>query len=1484
MDDISGQSIRGYRLLERIGIGGFGSVYRAHQAVIDRDVAIKIIRPDFANNPDFVRRFEAEAQMVARLEHIHIVPLYDYWREPNSAYLVMRWLRHGSLRDRLMTAGLLSLDTVSQAITHIGAALAFVHRNGIVHQDIKPENILFDEDDNAYITDFGIATLRMRSTDEDRKRSFGTPAYMSPEAILRESITPQSDLYSLGILLYEMLTGRPPYGGATDREVMEKQVNDPMPSLHIFRPDLPEELNVVLWKATAKSPSARYPDVASFIEDYREHVYRQQPILVQVPLTPPTALPESHDTPPLGYTIDFSELTEPDNPYKGLRAFEESDALDFFGRGALIQDILARLRNSPSNGRFLVIVGPSGSGKSSLVKAGVIPILRKGALPGSASWFYATMTPGMHPLTELKEAILRLATETPPTFFDLADQDDRRLLQVADDILPDNKSELILTIDQFEEVFTLVSNEAERTYFLNLLARAATTPQSRLRIIITLRADFYDRPLLYAEFGNLLRDHTQVVLPLNNQELEEAIIKPAQRVGLTLESGLVATIVAEVNRQPGALPLLQYTLTELYQKRVGKLLSLEAYKASGGVLSSLAKRADQLYGEMDAAHQKAARQIFLRLVAFDEGIEATRQRMLLSEILSLGEDREVIQQTLDLFGKYRLLTFDREATSREPTVEVAHEALIQEWALLKTWIEESREDLRIQRRLSASTREWLNSSQDTSFLASGSRLAQFESLATRADIVLNEHEKAYVQSSIRLRERNLNRLRMFIAVLIGLVLVAVGLAIFAFNRQNQALAERDRADQQARIARSRELSVTSLTNGDRLDLSLLLSLEALNIADTFEARSSLLTALQAEPHLLAWLAGHTDGVRTVAFSPDGRTIASGGRDNTVILWDTQTHAAIGSPLTGHEGWINALAFSPDGRLVASASSDGTVRLWNVQTGEAVGQPLVGHQGAVWSLDFSMDNKTLASGSDDRNIILWDMETQTAIQTLEGHTDTVYSLRFSPADPSLLASGSADGTVRLWNTEAGEAYTDPLIAHTNWVMDLAFHPDGRLLASSGVDGSIAVWDTRFGQLLFQFQTNHTDWVRSLSFSFDGRLLASGSADRSVRFWDVETGQQIESPLTGHLDAVWSVAFSPNDLRLVSGGLDRNVLLWNMGNRTLVENTLMGHEADVTDLAITGNLLVSASGDPSVVDADHTIRLWDLETGEQRQILPGHNGIATSVAISPDGKIIASSGADRTVRLWDAASGEPIGDPLIGHQDVAWSVAFSPDGKTIASGSDDRTIILWDFATQAPRTTLTGHENGILTIAYHPKGKWLASGSRNGNIILWDTQTGQPVGEPMIGHIDAVTKVLFSPDGRILASASRDGSVILWDPATRQPLGNPLTGHTNWVLDLAFNPDGTWLASSSRDGTVILWDIKTRRLLGTPFVGHRDWVGSLSFNEDGSRLISGSNDGIILLWDVSLPSWRQHACQLANRSLSPAEWNRFFPDTPYHLTCS
>lgn len=740
-----GTARRGYRFVTLLGTGGFGAVYRAEQTSVGRDVAVKVVHPHLADDLEFVRRFEVEAELVARLEHPHIVPLYDFWREPGAAFMVMRYLRGGSLADR-MTTGAIPAAQLMQMLRQVALALRVAHRAGVVHRDLKPANILLDDEGNACLADFGVAKqLDGNSARTQAGDIVGSLAYCSPEQIRGVDVGPAADVYAFGLVCYELLAGRRAFQGPGREALIHQHLHEPPPPVRAHGADLPEALDAVFARALAKDAGARTGDPLQLVAELEAVLRGSDAGWLG-------SLPTHVDDPTLSART-LVGVDDGDNPFVGLAAFDEGDARNFFGREALVEQLVARIADTGALARALFVVGASGSGKSSVVRAGLLPAVRAGrAGAGSRDWLVSTLLPGADPWAALAQSLLRVATRQPGNLDAMLRGDALGLSRAVDRCLAGSDgTELLLVVDQFEELWTLNTDHEDCDRFINLLTTALMEPHSRVRIVFTLRADFLDRPLAHPDLADFLRERAVLVPAMSLDEVERAIVGPARRVGLGFEPGLVAAILAEVGSQAGALPLLQFALSELFARRRGRELTLAAFRDIGGIRGALVNRAEAAHAALDDRAQHAARQMFLRLTNLGEGSEDTRRRVVVAELDAIGGDeagRTAVVAAREAFARARLLTLDSDPASGEATVEVAHEALLRGWTRLREWLQLSRADLRLQRQLADAARQWEAAGRDTSFLAAGGRLAQFRLLPEHGLVALTAHEGAFLDASI----------------------------------------------------------------------------------------------------------------------------------------------------------------------------------------------------------------------------------------------------------------------------------------------------------------------------------------------------------------------------------------------------------------------------------------------------------------------------------------------------------------------------------------------------------------------------------------------------------------------------------------------------------------------------------------------------------------------------------------------------------------
>lgn len=1547
----TGESIKGYQLLNRIGSGGFGAVYRAYQTTLGREVAIKVILPGLANRPEFIRRFEHEAQLVARLEHLHIVPLYDYWRDPDGAYLVMRWLRGGSVKDAL-AGGQYDANSAASLLDQVASALATAHAAGVVHRDLKPSNILLDDEGNAYLADFGIAKELGESGSRvlDDGTIIGSPDYLSPEQARGQPVSPQTDIYCLGVTLYELLAGQHPFPGLSGVQRLYKHINDPLPPIESLDPFIQAEVNEVIRRSTMKNPRHRYTDVlemaaafrqaarlgdqsrialvealtlreqeilqliiqgkanreiatALFIELstvkwYIRQIYtklgvhnRRQAIVRARDLDLLVADDEDIVAADGSVSVQLA-LPVPVNPYKGLRPFETPDAQNYFGRQVLVRRLLDRLTNPnglpknngtaaqgpithshlPASRRFLAVIGPSGSGKSSLMRAGLIPALIRGEVYGSERWFIAQMTPGRRPLDELEVCLLRIAAFQPGNLREQLERDENGLLRASELILPRDDSEMVIVVDQFEELFTLTTDEDERRHFLTLLSRAATDTRSRIRVIIGLRADYYDRPLHYPLFGDLVRTNMETILPLSAEELEQAIVLPAEQAGVTCEPGLAAAIIDDVLYQPGGLPLLQYALTELFEHREGRTLTRQAYVAIGGAAGALAGRAETLFRDQDPTGQEATRQIFLRLVAVGEGQETlpdTRRRVFRTELNGITTEEEVVDEIIETFAAHRLLTLDHDPASRRPSVELAHEALLREWARFRDWLKASRDDLFQHRRLQVMTQEWLDEDRDSGLLLTRTRLDQLAAWSSGTDLALTLDERAFLEASIAARKdrqaeeesrrrRELESARQLAdvehrraeaqaeaaarlrrrAIYLSIALVAAAvLAGVALAAGRQSALNGERAAAQAALASTAE----AVANEQRL------------IAED-ERDSAAAAALAAAAAQRTAEAEASQRATAEAISVREREVA-----------EAQTRLAISRELS--LAALGQLEVDPElsillalEAIVTTRGSDGIVLpeaeaalrqgLMNLRQESVLpGTPIGDCHTEIWCSDvvYSPTGRMLAAAGPDNTAILWDTTTGEEIHILNGHNSPVLAVDFSP-DEAEVATAGADGLVMIWKLDANPGAVDltaPRLlidGHEGEVTDVTFSPDGQSIATSSRDGEVKLWDAATGEELATF-TGHEGTVRDVAFSPDGEFLYSAGSDQTARILNTTTGDD-PLVLSGHTDRLTDLAVSPDGSRLATAGWDGDIKVWDAATGAELLS-FPGDSARAYAVAFSPDGSLLAAG-----GTDSVITVWAAETGDQLMRLPGHGGIIYNLDFHPNGQRLASGADDGTTRIWDISrGGNREWMALDGHEWVMFGVDFSPDGAQLATASWDGSVKLWDVSSGEEVETVVVDEWRKFVVEYAPDGRHLVTGAMNDSAVIWSLPDG--VAQHNLGGLGGpVLDVAISPDSSLLVTvgegAEVPGLIQVWNMESGE-LVNSWEGHEGSIERAAISPDGRLLATAGTDEVVRLWRLESGEAIAT-LPDHGAPVNGVNFSPDGRWLGTAGADNLARIWAV------------------------------------
>lgn len=1502
-----------YELHECIGGGASALVYRAIQRSLDREVAVKVIRSSLASKPEFIRRFEGEARMIARVNDPGVVPLHDFWRDTDRAYLVMQYMPGGTLQSKIEEAPL-TVENVVTLVDSIGRALDAAHAVGVVHRDIKPANVLYDSAGMPALADFGIAIDLAADNETLHPSSHSTP--ISPEQVRNEPIGPPSDIHGLGVLAYTALAGQSPFEHADPLALRELWGRQQIPSLEPL--GFSAQVDRVLRTATASTPSDRYTSGAAFAAELRA-AFEQ-----------PSAPANQPDLP---------------NPYRGLEPFTEADASHFFGRRSLVAELIGKLEQGS---RLLAIIGPSGSGKSSVARAGVVPQLRSGVVEGSESWFITTMTPSSDPFHSLVTSLERIAVAPTTGAADRLRSKKVSLDDLLTSLLPDLDGTLVVLIDQFEELYSRCTPSDAET-FLAAISSVLASEEVDVRVVATLRADFYDRPLRHAEFARHLRDGATAVTPMTPAELHEAIVGPAASVGVELEDGLAAELVAEVSDQADSLPMLQFALYELFERRENNTMTVAAHRKIGGVSGSIGAHAEALYASADAERKADYQDVMTRLVAVNDSGEPTSHRRSSSDI---GLNHSTTEALSELTNA-RLLSAGVDPSTREPTIGLAHEALISQWPRLADWIDNDRSMLRTLRRLRLAANTWHAEANADSDLYRGVRLDAAADLLAAQPHRLTTDETEFVDASLELRAkeeqaqterledevRTSKRLRRLVGatgVLLVASLIAGGFAISqrsdAVDARSEAELARDEAvdarteaedsrdeavDTQAELAatafaaETARLVATSASLSERNPrVSMLLAVEAHNRQQTPETLGALQTALSRGGPLLGWL-GYGNDYIDVEWVNEDRIV--GARVDGIDLFDVATGELLDSvevdvgrglaPPTTEKFRMDVR-----GDLVAVIDGGDTVQLLRINEGLSPSES--------WTTDSTIESVLLSPvGStvvtaDVQNVVRW--------STIRGEIISEVDV----SDAETIIDQSLDSV--------GPTFIDDLLRVIPVYSLLHAQPEA-VVVGTGVEVRSFSWTGEqiggplINVLEYAPATESVSGVWAQTVQGDETILIGADGMWSGQLPD--ESEQLRFTLLPSLaggglpDVVQIISANPTSVRTIleNGAIvdiDRSTAETNVLLQLELERVSGGATAPSNDsiLAIPssgGLLLVALDGSGPIASAIPRDPLsGQLSIGRNGSFAAtggtGQFAPSTLYKQSSDGWI-----EDTTIQFGEEiyAGIEAFGSSDVflhgnpGELQIAYQltndgpVEFfrgTTNGTSAGAVHPDLSLIVnagyvvgvYELPDLTPVTTLRrpGTGNGSNTgAAFNADGGWFIMSNEFGESDLWDTSEWTLVDHPVVTSAD-IARARWSDDGRYVATVSSNGTVSLRDGESFEVIRDMIggVGNTAWFNGTPLFSENLDLLLTTFDNTGRIWDLTTGQQIGEPITTVPSTLVGASTGQS-FQLITGTETSA-LIWNLDMDTWSAIACKTAGSNLSEDEWRQWGPrDTERAATC-
>ncbi len=1469
-----------YELLKKLGEGGMGLVFMARQRSIDREVALKMLKPKTAKDPEQRAKFLTEAVVTGDLDHPNIVPIYDVGASADDAlFYAMKKVEGTPWLDVVLEK---SLEENLDILKRTADAVGFAHSRGVVHRDLKPENVMLGAFNEVLVMDWGLAYstegFRKSASITESTSMGGTPAYMAPEMATGpiKKIGPRSDVYLLGAILFEVVTGKPPHAGKNAMKCLMSAARNKIRDTdneRTRRNDPSGELTSIALKAMATKLEDRHQTVDEFqaaLRDYESHTESITLTLRALEELREAKSKQDYDLfsrARFGYEEALNLWGNNKHAQKGLVDTKLAYALCAQKKGdfdlgmsllnvelpehkALHDELLDAKNTVLARERQLEEQKAARAKMRRVMTIGTVAALIM--MSGLAGWAY------MEREEAVKQRLFAVENEKEAKRQEgLAKENEKKAVVARNDALEAQKQEAkqkLLALAAKDAALEAQKKEAEQRLLAQENEKKAVTSEAEAQkqklIALNNEKEAVKQKAIAEENEKKAVIARNDALEAQKQEAAQRLVavKAKDEALLAQKKEAEQRLLAQTNEKKAVASEAEAQKQKLIalnnEKEAVKQKGIADEKRAEAELAQQAEQYQAYIARIGLADAKIRENAFDAAIAILKDCPAHlrnwewgRLMHLCSQSIGTFDNKAPVDAIALAPNGKQFVTggWNGSATiwdleSGRQLTQLKHDGLYiysVDWSADGKWIATGSNDA-------------VNGYVQVWNAETGERLSQqygnnTDEATSHTDAVLSVHFSKKVEGGQKLLTTSYdNTARLWN--------VATGKQERRFLGHNWWVWDAQFSPDEKKI-------VTVSQDGTAI---------------VWDAETG-------EPG--APFTGHHGPVYSAAFSSTGDAVVTGGYDKRVLVWRpsdvrpydftrlTSNSGSVVPPpkfksLDGHEGPVRTVAFSKDGSRIISGSQDNTIRLWDAEGGQLL-KSFRGHDGAVRTVAFAQSDQVILSGSHDNSIRKWNISEYEEIrvlqgQVLEGHVDSILSASFSP-DGERIVTASRDRTARTWETFTGQPLKVFAEGHSFLATSAAFFPGGKRLATGAVDNTVRIWDVDSGTQLVRLE--HTGRAAALTVSNDGKWVITGGDDNSAKMWNAETGELASifkgnKDSRGHNNEVTAVAISEDDQRLLTGDSSGRVFVWDIKTQKVVLE-LKGHARS----RITGAAFLSGTNRVLTASADRTVAQWDATSGKEiPSLILNHPDSVVAMSLRPNTHQVLTACGDGSVRLWDADTAKVISELDRGDAKVT-DVAISSDGmKALAVDANGRKTLIFSLEnTSKPLAAVQTYvSKGQLWSAIFAPAEndlaILALGGSDAKLIgLKSAQRENDETLVAFSPHGVIASASYSPDGSKIVTGSWDFSARIWDSNTgadlRKLAGD--NGHTGFVNSAVFSPNGKYVLTGSDDGTAKIWNASTGAVLAT-LTGHEDRVRHATFSKDGTQILTSSNDRTARIW--------------------------------------